>query len=72
MKWQRYNMKTTPQYEPMDIVLDEPEVGLESNQRVMTSDVDLAPPRHLYVFCQMVSPVVSHDGGPCTCFDIDG
>jgi hypothetical protein len=38
----------------------------------LTSDVDLAPPRHSYVFCQMVSPVIGHDGGPCTCYDIGG
>jgi hypothetical protein len=36
----------------------------------MTSDVDLAPPKHSYVFCQMISPVVGHDGGPCTCYDV--
>jgi hypothetical protein len=40
MKWHRYDMKTTPQYEPMDIELDEPEVGLESNQRVMMLHAD--------------------------------
>jgi hypothetical protein len=54
----------------MDIELDEPEVGLESNWRVMTSDIDLAPPKHSYVFCQMISLVVGHDGGPCTCYDV--
>src|SRR6202789_128944 len=69
-KWRRYDTKTTPQYEPMHIESDEPEVGLESNRRVMTSDVDLAPPKHSYMFCQMVSPVVGHDGGPCTCYDV--
>jgi len=37
---------------------------------VLTSDVDLAPPKHSYMFCQMVSPVVGHDGGPCTCYDV--
>ena len=36
----------------------------------LTSDVDLAPPKHSYVFCQMISPVVSHGGGPCTCYDV--
>jgi hypothetical protein len=70
MKWHRYDTRTTPQCEPMDIELDEPEVGLESNRRVMTSDIDLAPPKHSYVFCQMISPVVGHDGGPCTCYDV--
>jgi hypothetical protein len=70
MKWQQYNTKTTPLYEPMDTGPDKPEVGLKSNRRVMTSDVDLAPPKHLYVFCQMISPVVGHDGGPCTCYDV--
>jgi hypothetical protein len=70
MKWHRYDTRTTPQYEPMDIELDEPEVGLEANRRVMTSDINLAPPRHSYMFCQMVSPVVGHDGGPCTCYDV--
>jgi hypothetical protein len=54
----------------MDIELDEPEVGLEANRRVMTSDIDLAPPKHSYVFCQMISPVVGHDGGPCMCYDV--
>jgi hypothetical protein len=38
----------------------------------MTSDIDLAPPKHLYVFCQMVSPVVGHGGGPCMCYDMGG
>jgi hypothetical protein len=70
MKWHRYGTRTTPRYEPMDIELDEPEVGLESNRRVMTSDINLAPLKHSYVFCQMVSPVVGHDGGPCTCYDV--
>jgi hypothetical protein len=55
----------------MDIELDKPEVGLESNRRVMTSDIDLAPPKHSYVLCQMVSPVVGHDGGPCMTSDVD-
>jgi hypothetical protein len=36
----------------------------------LTSDIDLAPPKLSYVFCQMVSLVVGHDGGPCTCYDI--
>jgi hypothetical protein len=36
MRWRRYDTRITPPYEPMDIELDEPEVGLESNQRVMT------------------------------------
>jgi hypothetical protein len=36
----------------------------------LTLIVDMAPLRHSYVFCQMVSPVVGHDGGPCTCYDI--
>jgi hypothetical protein len=69
-EWHRYDTKTTPQYEPMDIELDEPKVGLESNRRVMTSDIDLAPPKHSYVFCQMISPVVGHNGGPYTCYDV--
>jgi hypothetical protein len=70
MKWHRYDTKTTPQYEPMGIELDESEVGLEANRRVMTSDINLAPPKHSYVFCQLISPVVGHDGGPCTCYDV--
>jgi hypothetical protein len=43
--------------------------GASSGSEV-TSDVDLAPPEHSYMFCQMVSPVVGHGGGPCTCYDI--
>jgi hypothetical protein len=43
---------------------------LDEEIYMVTSDIDLAPPRHSYVFCQMVSPVVGHEGGPCTCYNI--
>jgi hypothetical protein len=38
--------------------------------QLLTSDIDLAPPKHSYVFCQMISLVVGHGGGPCTCYDV--
>jgi transposase InsO family protein len=45
-------------------------VELARAMLTVTSDIDLAPPKHSYVFCQMISPVVGHDGGPCTCYDV--
>jgi hypothetical protein len=44
--------------------------GLSCTQLYMTSDVDLAPPKHSYVFCRMINLVVGHNGGPCTCYDV--
>ena len=59
-----------------DEQVSEPVVGLLANRRVMTSSPSV--PRHLqqrqagdrlkYTFCQYVSPMVAHDGGPCDCF----
>ena len=44
----------------------DPGARVEAKQRVMTP-ASLAAKKHSYVFCQFVSPVVAHGGGPCDC-----
>ena len=44
----------------------EPEVGLPSKRRVMSSP--RLVPSSRYAFCQELSPELAHEGGPCTCF----